>query len=174
MAVYTPNLQLVRYEGETPRKLWEIKARSVPTLTKGDLVLLDATMAVLMVKKHGFVMADNSKLLFLDGEPKENFAGETLDDTTKDGDDTTKEGDDTTKDGDDTTKEGDDTTKDGDDTTKDGDDTTQNEEYKLPLASAISELSDEELKAACKYVGLPTNKKVDTLRGLLLPYLPQE
>ena len=160
MAVYTPNLQLVRYEGETPRKLWEIKARSVPTLTKGDLVLLDATMAVLMVKKHGFVMADNSKLLFLDGEPKENFAGETLDDTTKDGDDTTKEGDDTTKD--------------GDDTTKDGDDTTQNEEYKLPLASAISELSDEELKAACKYVGLPTNKKVDTLRGLLLPYLPQE
>jgi hypothetical protein len=141
MAVYTPNLQLVRYNGETPRKLWEIKARNVPILNKGDLVLLNEVTAILMVKKHGFEMVDNSKLSF-----GENFADENGDDTTQEGDDTTQEGDDTTQ-----------------------------EEYKLPLASQIMELSDEEIKAACKYVGLSvSNKKIDTLKSLLLPYLPQE
>lgn len=140
MAVYTPNLQLVRYNGETPRKLWEIKARNVPTLNKGDLVLLNEVTAVLMVKKHGFEMVDNSKLSF-----GKNFASESVVETTPNGDETTQDGE------------------------------AKQEEYKLPLASEIMELSDAEIKAACKYVGVSvSNKKIDTLKSLLLPYLPQE
>ena len=138
MAVYTPNLQLVRYSGETPRKLWEIKARNVPTLNKGDLVLLNEVTAVLMVKKHGFEMVDNSKLSF-----GENFAGESVVETTPNGDGTTQDGE------------------------------AKQEEYKLPLASEIMNLSDEEIKEACKYVGVATNKKIENLKSLLLPYLPQ-
>lgn len=139
MAVYTPNLQLVRYSGETPRKLWEIKARNVPTLNKGDLVLLNEVTAVLMVKKHGFEMVDNSKLSF-----GENFASESVVETTQNEDEITQEREVTP------------------------------EEYKLPLASEIVNLSDEEVKEACKYVGITTSKKkVETLKELLLPYLPQ-
>lgn len=161
MAVYTPNLQLVRYSGETPRKLWEIKARNVPTLNKGDLVLLNEATAVLMVKKHGFEMVDNSKLSF-----GENFASESVVETTSEVDETTPKVDETTSEVDETTPNGDETTQDGE---------AKQEEYKLPLASEIMELSDAEIKAACKYVGVSvSNKKIDTLKSLLLPYLPQE
>ena len=145
MAVYTPNLQLVRYSGETPRKLWEIKARNVPTLNKGDLVLLNEVTAVLMVKKHGFEMVDNSKLSF-----GENFASESVVETVPEVDETTPNGDETTQDGE-----------------------AKQEEYKLPLASEIMNLSDEEIKEACKYVGVATNKKIENLKSILLPYLPQ-
>lgn len=133
MAVYVPNLKLVRYNGETPRKLWEIKARNVPTLNRGDLVLLNEVTAILMVKKHGFEMVDNSKLSF-----SENFASESEVETTPNTDETVVEA------------------------------------YKLPLASEIINLSDEEVKEACKYVGIATNKKIENLKSLLLPYLPQE
>lgn len=154
MAVYTPNLQLVRYKGETPRKLWEIKARSIPTLSKGDLVLLDATTAVLMVKKYGFEMVENSKLVF-----SESFAGESQDDEVLDGQIQASK------------------TSVVVNSIKNalGFNDSKAAEYKLPLASNIMALSDDEIKEACKYVGVSlSNKKVETLRELLLPYLPKE
>ncbi len=158
MAIHTPNLQLVRYTGDTPRKLWEVKARTVPTLNKGDLVLLDAVTAVLMVKKYGFEMVDNSLLKLaedevenqeepkLPEEPKQvNSAGES-DET--------------------------------DDKSIKGDDGVSGDgggEYKLPLASQVMELSNDEIKEACKYVGISTSrKKIENLKALLIPYLPTE
>lgn len=129
MAVHTPNLLLVRYVGETPRKLWEVKARSIPTLNKGDLVLLPATTAILMVKKYGFEMASSESLSF-----NENFAGESDEPLTPD--------------------------------------EPLDQEYKLPFASEIMALSEDEIKTACKYVGIATNKKIDNLKSLLIPYLP--
>lgn len=156
MAVYTPNLQLVRYTGETPRKLWEIKARSIPTLNKGDLVLLDATTAVLMVKKYGFEMCDNSKLTFgTEGEDK--ILGAMTSDTSA--------------------AKNESLTTTVTDMVKNafgfGDDKKQ-DTYKLPLSSEIMTLSADEIIQACKYVGVSTsNKKLDNLKSLLLPYLPQ-
>ena len=160
MAVFAPNLQLVRYMGETPRKLWEIKARSVPTLNRGDLVLLNDVTAILMVKKYGFEMVDNSKLEFSEnfaGEIKEksteNFAGEIKDETTQEESTETQE-----------------------ESTEIKDESTEiKDEYKLPNASEIMNLSDEEIKEACKYVGISTGKKtIETLRSLLMAYLPTE
>lgn len=149
MAVYTPNLQLVRYTGETPRKLWEIKARSIPTLNKGDSVLLDATTAVLMVKKYGFEMGDNSKLTFGESVQSEAETVVVLEEEFIAEEEPFFEEEIILED-------------------------IEVEEYKLPLASEIMNLSNDEVKRACKYVGIATNKKIDNLKSLLLPYLPQE
>lgn len=156
MAVYTPNLQLVRYTGETPRKLWEIKARNIPTLNKGDLVLLDATTAVLMVKKYGFEMCDNSKLTFgTEGEDK-ILGAMTSDTSAPKNESLTTTVIDMVK-----------------NAFGSGDDKKQ-DAYKLPLASEIMTLSADEVIQACKYVGVSTsNKRLDNLKSLLLPYLPQ-
>lgn len=158
MAIHTPNLQLVRYTGDTPRKLWEVKARTVPTLNKGDLVLLDAVTAVLMVKKYGFEMVDNS-LLKLAEDEVENQEEPKLPEEPKHVN-SAGESDET------------------DDESIKGDDGVSGDgggEHKLPLVSQVMELSNDEIKKACKYVGISTSrKKIKDLKALLIPYLPTE
>jgi hypothetical protein len=169
MTVYTPNLQLVQYTGETPRKLWEVKARKTPVLQKGDLVLLDNVVAVLMVKKYGFEMVDNSLLtlkgvtpydfkdLDIQNEDIENFANEN-----QDGETQTVE-----------TQAGDGADENLSNTENTGS-TDEEEDFHLPKFEELESLDIESVKKALAYVGVKAgNRNIDTLKQILMPYLPK-
>lgn len=57
--IYTPTLKILRYIGEEERPLWEVRVKDTPTLKKGDLVVLNETVAILMLRKYGFELADD-------------------------------------------------------------------------------------------------------------------
>jgi len=130
MAIYTPALRPVVYTGELPRKLWEVRARKVPILKNGDIVIIPELTAVLLVKKNGFS--------FFDGELSITHGTQNSEDGT----------------------------------TKSEDEIG---EYSLPNASDIDILTRDELITALMFVGVKGgNKKDETLKELLLGYLPKQ
>jgi len=137
MAIYTPALRPVVYTGELPRKLWEVRARKVPILKNGDIVIIPELTAVLLVKKNGFS--------FFDGELSITHGTQNSEDgTTKSEDGTTKSED-------------------------------EIGEYSLPNVSDIDTLTRDELITALMFVGVKGgNKKDETLKELLLGYLPKQ
>lgn len=227
MSIHTPNLAFVKYTGEAPRKLWEARARKVPTLEKGDVVLLPAVTAVLMQKKYGFEKFDNEELFFagennqedvnnslniklpegMKEEEKEKFEKtvlEFLEDYSNSLNAPTYNISDeelleailsALEDGDfkreelseydlrlleahekvQEIEESEDIKIIDDGVSGDGLDESQSiKEYILPTKKDLDILDEEQIKFACKHVGIKIgNKRIDTLKGLLLGYLPE-
>lgn len=65
MALHKPNLTLVQYTGEPDRSLWEIRTKNPVVLKTNDLILMDSVLSILMIKKHGFEIADEKLLNFV-------------------------------------------------------------------------------------------------------------
>ena len=173
MAIFTPNLALVKYVGEIPRKLWEARARKVPTLQKGDMVLLPEVTAILMCKKNGFILVDTQELSFA-GENKEQKSieeylsaiGMSEADIEKFIEDNKQKEEENLDSVDEFIKMEDKML--SEKTSEDA------EELVLPSKEKLEELDEETVKMLCNHLSITMgNKKLDTLKSILLPYLPE-
>lgn len=58
MKIHTPKLQAIRFVGDFEKKLFEIGARVLPILKKGDIVVVNEIEATMLLRQPHFTRVD--------------------------------------------------------------------------------------------------------------------
>jgi hypothetical protein len=148
LVIHTPKLAAVRFIGSFDKKLFEVGARKLPILKKEDdnVIIVSELEAAMLIRQPHFERANIESLFIAPNE--EESTNESKEET--DEEKTPQE-----------------------DGTQPPNEEESTDELKLPFKEDIETLTDEEVKYFCERFGVKVGKKrTDTLKAMLLPYLP--